>query len=97
MASVDALWQRWDAAKPAWHDNANHRAYLTLIEACLRSLPEILTDAVPAGVAYSSKGTWLSTSDTGQTVNALIDADRRTDIMSGACYNDTFVEVALAP
>ncbi|NOT89844.1 MAG: methyltransferase [Lysobacter sp.] len=48
MASVDALWQRWDAAKPAWHDNANHRAYLTLIEACLRSLPEILTDAVPA-------------------------------------------------
>jgi anaerobic selenocysteine-containing dehydrogenase len=56
-----------------------------------------LTDAVPAGVVYSSKGTWLSTSDTGQTVNALIDADRRTDIMSGACYNDTFVEVALAP
>ena len=54
-----------------------------------------LTDAVRAGVVYSSKGTWLSTSDTGQTVNALIDADRRTDIMSGACYNDTFVEVAL--
>ena len=46
--SVDALWQRWDAAKSAWHDNANHRAYLTLIEACLRNLPEILTGAVPA-------------------------------------------------
>ncbi len=48
VESVDALWQRWDAAKPGWHDNVNHRAYLTLIEACLRNLPEILTDAVPA-------------------------------------------------
>lgn len=60
------------------------------------SLVVRVTDAVPAGVAYSPKGTWLSTSDTGQTVNALINADRRTDIMGGACYNDTFVEVAAA-
>ena len=55
-----------------------------------------LTDAVRPGVVYSPKGTWLASSDTGQTVNALIDADLRTDIMGGACYNDTFVEVALA-
>jgi hypothetical protein len=27
------------------------------------------------------------------TVNALLDADIRTDIIDGACYNDTFVEV----
>jgi len=53
-----------------------------------------LTTAVPAGVLYSLKGTWLATSETGQTVNALIDADLRTDIMDGACYNDTFVEVS---
>ena len=55
-----------------------------------------VTDAVREGVVYSPKGTWLATSSTGQTVNALINADRKTDIMGGACYNDTFVEVALA-
>ena len=51
-----------------------------------------VTDAVPVGVVYSAKGTWLNTSNTGQTVNALISADIRTDIMQGACYNDTFVD-----
>ncbi|GAB3351113.1 beta-ketoacyl synthase N-terminal-like domain-containing protein [Lysobacter tyrosinilyticus] len=45
---VEALWPRWDAAMPGWCENANHRAYLTLIEACLRRLPEILTGALPA-------------------------------------------------
>ncbi len=52
-----------------------------------------VTDAVAPGVVYSAKGTWLSTSDTGQTVNALIDADLRTDIAQGACYNDTWVGI----
>lgn len=52
-----------------------------------------ITDAVRQGVLYSPKGTWLTTSSTGQTVNALIDADRKTDIMAGACYNDTFVDI----
>ncbi len=52
-----------------------------------------VSKAVQPGVLYSPKGTWLATSTTGQTVNALLDADRRTDIMCGACYNDTFVEV----
>ncbi|MFT5656975.1 MAG: anaerobic selenocysteine-containing dehydrogenase [Gammaproteobacteria bacterium] len=51
-----------------------------------------VTDAVPPGVVYSAKGTWLNTSNTGQTVNALISADIKTDIMQGACYNDTFVD-----
>ncbi len=53
-----------------------------------------LTDAVPAGVLYSPKGTWLAVSETGQTVNALIDADLKTDIAAGACYNDTWVELS---
>ena len=50
--------------------------------------------AVRPGVMYSPKGTWLQTSPSGQTVNALISADRKTDIMDGACCNDTFVDVA---
>ncbi len=52
-----------------------------------------ITDAVAPGVLYSPKGTWLCTSDTGQTVNALIDADMKTDIVDGACYNETFVDL----
>jgi anaerobic selenocysteine-containing dehydrogenase len=52
-----------------------------------------LTDAVAPGVLYSPKGTWLRTSATGQTVNALIDADMKTDIVAGACYNETFVDL----
>ena len=52
-----------------------------------------VTDAVGKGVLYTPKGTWLKTSDTGQTVNALINADIKTDIMDGACYNETFVDI----
>ena len=51
-----------------------------------------VNDSVAPGVVYSPKGTWLNTSSTGQTVNALISSDFKTDIMDGACYNDTFVE-----
>ena len=54
-----------------------------------------LTDAVAPGVLYSPKGTWLGTSASGQTVNALIDAELKTDIVEGACYNETFVELRL--
>lgn len=54
-----------------------------------------ITDAVKPGVLYTPKGTWLGTSDTGQTVNALISSDIRTDIMDGVCYNDTFVEIEI--
>ncbi|MCE8555783.1 molybdopterin-dependent oxidoreductase [Ruegeria pomeroyi] len=52
-----------------------------------------ITEATRPGVLYSPKGTWLESSSTGQTVNALIPSDIRTDIERGACYNETFVEV----
>ncbi len=52
-----------------------------------------ITTATRAGVLYTPKGTWLKTSATGQTVNALIDADMKTDIADGACYHETFVEI----
>lgn len=55
-----------------------------------------ITTATRPGVLYTPKGTWLQTSATGQTVNALIDADIKTDIVGGACYNETFVDIALA-
>ena len=47
-ASLDALWRSWDEAMVAWVGNDNHRAYLVLIDACLRNLPDILTGAVRA-------------------------------------------------
>jgi anaerobic selenocysteine-containing dehydrogenase len=52
-----------------------------------------ITDKVKPAIIYSPKGTWLGSSETNQTVNALINADLRADIMSGACYNDTFVDI----
>lgn len=55
-----------------------------------------VTDAVRPGVLYSPKGTWRRTSRTGHTVNTLISADLRTDIEDGACYNETFVDLAVA-
>ncbi len=61
------------------------------------SLVATISDRVMPGVLSSAKGTWIATSSTGQTVNALIDADRKADIMDGACYNDTLVEVSRAP
>ena len=54
-----------------------------------------VTTAVAPGVFYSDKGAWLQSSRTGQTVSALIPADLRTDIEDGACYNETFVDIAL--
>ena len=51
------------------------------------------TDAVLPGVLYTPKGAWLSASPTGQTVNALLDADIRTDIEDGACCNEAFCDV----
>jgi len=47
------------------------------------------------GVLYSPKGAWLRSSITGQTVNALIPAHIRTDILQGAAYNETFVDIGL--
>lgn len=53
-----------------------------------------ITDAVGPRVLYTPKGTWLETSSTRQTINALIPSDIRTDIEDGACYNETFVDIA---
>jgi len=52
-----------------------------------------ITEAVAPGVLYSPKGSWLASSASGQTLNALIDAEMKTDIVDGACYNETFVEL----
>ncbi len=52
-----------------------------------------ITDKVKPAIIYSPKGTWLGSSGTNQTVNALINADLKADIMEGACYNDTFVDI----
>lgn len=56
-----------------------------------------VSDKVQPGVLYSPKGTWMRTSPTGYTANALIPADIRTDIEEGACYNETFVELTPLP
>lgn len=56
-------------------------------------LPLDVTDDVPPGVVASEKGSWLSTSRTGQTISALVSADIRADIAAGACFNDTLVDV----
>jgi anaerobic selenocysteine-containing dehydrogenase len=55
-----------------------------------------ISDRVTPGVCYSPKGAWLHTSNTGQTVNALVRADAKADICGGACYNDTLVEITAA-
>ena len=59
-------------------------------------LPLLMTDAVPTGTVSSEKGAWLATSRTGQTISALVSAEMRADLMLGACYNDTRVEVSAA-
>lgn len=59
-------------------------------------LPLEITRNVPPGVVSSEKGAWLSTSETGQTISALVSADARADLAQGACYNDTRVEVQAA-
>jgi anaerobic selenocysteine-containing dehydrogenase len=51
-----------------------------------------ITAAVRSGTLYVSKGSWLRTSETGQTINALIPG-HRTDLGDGACYNDAQVEI----
>ena len=57
------------------------------------SLTLKVSEAMQPGVVYVRKGAWLASSDTGVTVNALIAADSRCDLINGAAYNDTFVDV----
>ncbi|MGI9524557.1 MAG: molybdopterin-dependent oxidoreductase [Hyphomicrobiaceae bacterium] len=54
-----------------------------------------VSNAVRSGVFYSPKGSWLRSSPTGMTTNALIPSDIRADIEQGACYNETFVDIEL--
>jgi anaerobic selenocysteine-containing dehydrogenase len=60
------------------------------------TLQALVSDAVRSGVFYSPKGMWLHSSLTGMTTNALIPSDIRADIERGACYNETFVDIALS-
>lgn len=80
-----------DAAEKAIADGDTVRVWNGRGEVVLRAR---VTDAVRPKVLYSPKGTWLRSSTTGRTVNSLISADAKTDIMDGACYNDTFVDIA---
>jgi anaerobic selenocysteine-containing dehydrogenase len=80
-----------DAAEKTIADGDPVRVWNGQGEVVLRAR---VTDAVRPKVLYSAKGTWLYTSTTGLTVNSLISADAKTDIMDGACYNDTFVDIA---
>lgn len=59
-------------------------------------LPLRITDAVAPGVVASEKGAWIATSETGQTISALVSADDRADLGEGACFNDTRIEVEAA-
>ena len=79
-----------DAEVRGISDNDKLRVYNERGETLLTAR---VTDAVLPGVLYTPKGTWLSTSKTGQTVNALLNADIRTDIEDGACCNEVFCEV----
>ena len=79
-----------DAAKKSIVNGASVRVWNSLGEV---NLIAKITDKVKPGVFYSPKGTWLGSSGSNQTVNALINTDIKTDIMSGACYNDTFVDI----
>jgi len=66
-----------------WNDDGE-----VVLRACLSR------DTRP-GVLYSPKGAWLRSSVTGQTVNALIPGHIRTDLLHGAAYNETYVDIGL--
>ncbi len=51
-----------------------------------------VTDKVAVGVLCCAKGAWCDSSPTGQTVNALIDSQSKTDIGNGAAFYDTYVD-----
>ncbi len=50
-----------------------------------------VTDEIAKGVLLSPKGAWSESSPTGQTINALLDTKRKTDIGDGAAFYDAFV------
>ncbi len=52
-----------------------------------------LTDNVSQGIVFSAKGAWCDSSPTGQSINALLDNQRKTDIGHGAAFYDAFVAI----
>lgn len=54
-----------------------------------------VTEDVAIGVLCCEKGAWCDRSETGQSVNALISNQCKTDIGEGAAYYDTFVDIQL--
>jgi anaerobic selenocysteine-containing dehydrogenase len=88
------LWMHPDDARARKLDTATRvRAFNDLGSVIL---PLRITDAVAPGVVASEKGAWIATSETGQTISALVSADDRADLGEGACYNDTRIEVEAA-
>ena len=81
-----------DARKRALADGQRVRLANELgdVVLSLRTTPEVRT-----GTVFVAKGSWLRTSETGQTINALIPG-HRADLGDGACYNDTQVDVTPA-
>ena len=59
------------------------------------TLTIVVSDKVRQGVLYSPKGKWRNSSATNMTVNSLIPSDIRADLVGGACYNETFVDLNL--
>lgn len=81
-----------DAAARGIAEGAIVRVHNDLGETRLRA---VVTDAVRPGSVYSPKGTWMRTSETGLTVNALLPT-HKADLCEGACFNDARVEVTKA-
>ena len=79
-----------DAAERSLVNGELVRVFNDLAETRLRVR---VSHATRQGVVYSPKGVWLASSEAPDTVNALV-PDLRSDIADGACFNNTFVEVA---
>jgi polyketide synthase PksN len=45
---MDDAWKEWDAKKSSWLKDSNMKGQVTLVEASLRALPDILTGKTPA-------------------------------------------------
>src|SRR5262249_6657974 len=43
LTELDTLWREWAQQKAIWHNNAYIRSRMTLVEACMKSLPHILS------------------------------------------------------
>jgi anaerobic selenocysteine-containing dehydrogenase len=55
-------------------------------------LPLQISSSIRTGTVYVPKGAWLRSSESGQTINALIPG-HKADIAGGACYNDARVDI----